>query len=197
MAFIQTPSKTASPSTAELFKAAEASYGYLPNMHRLFGHRPEVMEAWSALLATIRTPMSLRRYELVTIAAARELKSSYCMLAHAGVLKREGLTEAELAAIARLEPDAPLTEAEWEIMRFAAKVAHDASAVTQEDINLLLAQGLTDAEIFDIAAAAAARCFYSKLLDSLGATPDAIYRDTLGEDLLKILALGRSPDTAR
>lgn len=197
MAFINTPSRNASPSIAEFYEAAEASYGYLPNMHRLFGHRPAVMQAWSALLGAIRTHMSLRRYELVTLAAARELKSSYCMLAHASVLKQEGLSETDLAAIARLAPDAPLSEVEWEIMRFAAKLARDASAVTQKDLDLLLAHGLTDAEIFDIAAAAAARCFYSKLLDSLGATPDAIYRDKLGEDLLQELIVGRAPDPAQ
>ena len=35
--------------------------------------------------------------------------------------------------------------------------------------------GFTDAEIFDIAAAAAARCFFSKLLDALGAEADGAY----------------------
>ena len=194
MAFIKTADKNISISTAQMYSQAEASYGYLPNMHLVFGHRPEVMQAWSGLLGAIRAPMSLRCYELVTLAAARELKSSYCMLAHASVLKREGLTEAELAAIARLEPAAPLDQAERDIMHFAAKVVRDATSITQADIDQLASHGLSDAEIFDIAAAAAVRCFYSKMLDSLGVTADAVYRKTLGEDLLDALVVGRVPD---
>jgi uncharacterized peroxidase-related enzyme len=196
MAFIQTPDRNTNISVAEMYSSAEASYGYLPNMHRAFGHRPEVMSAWSNLLGTIRGQMSLRRYELVTLAAARELKSTYCMLAHASVLKREGLTEAEIAGIARLDPAAPLDKAERDIMLFAGKIVRDASSVTQEDIDGLRAHGLHDAEIFDIVAAAAARCFFSKTLDGLGVTADAAYHGTIGQELHSALVVGRAPDAS-
>ena len=71
MAFISTPGPEAGDATAAMYVTAEESYGYLPNMYRVFGHRPEVMEKWGALLASVRGHMSLRRYELVTLAAAR------------------------------------------------------------------------------------------------------------------------------
>jgi uncharacterized peroxidase-related enzyme len=196
MTFIETPARTASDAVRQMYEKAEASYGYLPNMVRLFAHRPEVMQAWTTLLGSIRGSMSPRRYELVTLAAARELKSSYCMLAHATVLKREGLSEGELIAIAGLEPSAPLDAAERSIMHFAAKIVRDASSVTQEDIDSLVAHGLYEEEIFDIVAAAAVRCFYSKVLDGLGAKADGTYRQTLGEELFSALAIGRTPDGA-
>lgn len=99
MAFIHTPNASASEKTTSMYASAEANYGYLPNMYRAFGHRPEVMESWAALLSSIRGHMSLRRYELVTLAAAKELKSSYCMLAHGSVLLREGFTSDGLTAV--------------------------------------------------------------------------------------------------
>ncbi|MBB3459688.1 carboxymuconolactone decarboxylase family protein [Rhizobium sp. BK377] len=191
MAFIRTPDASASEKTASMYASAEASYGYLPNMYRAFGHRPEVMEHWGTLLASIRGHMSQRRYELVTLAAARELKSSYCMLAHGSVLLRDGFTNDSLSAVADGNEKAPIDATERAIMDFAAKVARDATSVTQQDIDGLKRHGLDDAEIFDVTAAAAARCFFSKMLDALGAAPDHAYAERLDPKLRQNLAIGR------
>jgi len=51
--------------------------------------------------------------------------------------------------------------------------------------------GFSDAEIFDIATTATARCFFSKTLDALGAKPDEIYL-SLEEQLRQTLTIGRS-----
>ncbi len=191
MAFISTPGPEAGDATAAMYVTAEESYGYLPNMYRVFGHRPEVMEKWGALLASVRGHMNLRRYELVTLAAARELKCSYCMLAHGSVLLREGFSEAQLADTATDGAHAPLDEAEREMMRFASKVVRDATSITREDVGRLKAQGFSDAEIFDITAAASVRCFFSKMLDALGAEPDSAYRERMPPNLAQALAVGR------
>lgn len=83
MPFIETSTdEPAGEKTAEMFTRAVNAFGYLPNMVKVFGDRPEVMDAWNALLESIKSNMDLRRYELVTIAAAKQLRSSYCMLAH-------------------------------------------------------------------------------------------------------------------
>lgn len=189
--FITPPEPKTSRKTAEMYRNAEETYGYLPNMYRAFGHRPEVMESWSALLVSLRGNIEPRRYELVTLAAARELRSSYCMLAHASVLAREGVSEDELTDIIENADSAPLNEQERAIMIFASKVVHDATSITQADIDALKTHALTDAEIFDIVAAASARCFFSKTLDALGTQADHAYVEKLGSDLANKLALGR------
>ena len=51
--------------------------GYVPNYAKFFGHRPDVLAAWGQLIAAIRGHMDQRRYELITIAAARAVRSSY------------------------------------------------------------------------------------------------------------------------
>lgn len=189
--FIAPPEPKTSRKIAEMYETAKDTYGYLPNMYQTFGHRPEVMESWSALLVSLRGNIEPRRYELVTLAAARELRSSYCMLAHGAVLAREGVSNDELEAIIDIEDDAPLDEQERAIMIFATKVVRDATSVTQDDIDALKNHALTDAEIFDIVAAAAARCFFSKTLDALGTSPDQAYVDKLGPELSQKLAMGR------
>ena len=45
------------------------------------------------------------------------------------------------------------------MMTFAERVARDTTAITDAEVQSLREHGFTDAQIFDIAAAAAARCF--------------------------------------
>ncbi len=190
MPFIDTPDASAGEQTAAMYARAEAGYGYLPNMVKAFGLRPEVMANWDALLAGIKANMDLRRYELVTMAAARELKSSYCMLAHGSVLLRDIFTADEVRHVAENPDEAPIDEAERAIMRFAAKVVRDATAIEKPDIDALKRHGLSDAEIFDIVTV---RCFFSKTLDALGVQPDGIY-DKLEPGLKASLVVGRAID---
>ena len=86
---------------------------------------------------------------------------------------------------------AGLDEVDVAVMEFADKVAHDAGSVTQADVDRLRALGLSDADVFDVIAAAAARCFFSTALDALGAQPDARYADTLDPPLRDALTVGR------
>lgn len=53
--------------------------------------------------------------------------------------------------------------------------------------------GLSDAEIFDIVAATAVRCFFSKTLDALGVKADSTYK-TLEPGLKAALVIGRPID---
>jgi alkylhydroperoxidase family enzyme len=75
-------------------------------------------------------------------------------------------------------------------MRLAEQVVDDATAVTQADIDELRGLGLSDADIVAVVAAAAARCFFSKTLDALGAQADPAYR-ALGPELVEALVVGR------
>jgi hypothetical protein len=61
----------------ELYEAANKLNGYVPNYVKAFSLRPEVYDAWSKLIGTIRSNMRLRRYELVTFATAMALKCTY------------------------------------------------------------------------------------------------------------------------
>ncbi len=158
-----------------MYERNQAQLGYVPNYAKAFSLRPQVMDSWAKLLKSIRATMDTRRYELVTLAAARALRSSYCALAHGRILESQFFSAAELTRIAKGAEDAPLDPTEAAVMAFAEKVARQANAVTREDVESLRARGLDDGEIFDVAAAAAARCFFSKLIDALGAEPDASY----------------------
>jgi uncharacterized peroxidase-related enzyme len=194
MTFISTILEDEAPADVKQMYADDLNAkGYIPNYTRLFSHRPQVMAAWGNLLGSIKVNMDLRRYELVTLAAARALKSSYCMLAHGSVLRQKFYTAEQLTQIARDYQTADLTAAEVAMMAYAEQIARDATAITQEDIDALREHGFSDAEIFDIAATATARCFFSKTLDALGAQADEVYQG-LEEGLRETLTVGRPID---
>jgi uncharacterized peroxidase-related enzyme len=191
MAFIELIGEDeASGGVAEMFEAHRGQLGYVPNFARLFAQRPGVFKAWLQLKDAISGEMDPRRYELATLAAARELRSSYCALAHGKVLADRFIDAKTVQALAGDHTDAGLDEVEVAVMDLAAKVAGDTTAITESDVRRLRDLGLSDGEIFDVVLAAAARCFFSKAVDALGIQPDAEFSE-LEPGLREALTVGR------
>jgi uncharacterized peroxidase-related enzyme len=189
--FIQPlPDDEVTGAAAEAYEADLAEDGYVSNVSRTFSHRPDVLAAWIGLKEAVTSTMERRRYELVTIAAARRVRSSYCMLAHGNVLASGFYEPDDVRAIALDHRAAGLDEVDVGVMDLADKVAADAASVTQADVDRLRELGLSDAEIFDVVAAAAMRCFFTKIVDGLGFQPDAAYGE-LDESLREALVVGR------
>ncbi len=94
-----------------------------------------------SLITTIKGNMDLRRYELVTLAAARALQSSYCSLAHGKILLDKFLDENALRDLV-VRPSG--NDVDRAVMDLAGKVARDAPSVTEADIESMRRVGLTD-----------------------------------------------------
>jgi uncharacterized peroxidase-related enzyme len=192
MAFINTiTDEDADGQTAEMYRSDRERMGYLPNYTRIFGARPDVYAGWRSLIGTIRSGMDARRYELVTLAAARQLRSTYCSVVHGGILREQFFDGDELRGIATDLDQSSLDTKDRAIMAYAATVAADASDVDQARVDELRSHGLSDREILDITLAVAARCFFSTVLDAMGAEADAAYRDTIEPQLQEVLVVGR------
>lgn len=189
MAFISTisPSEAAGP-VREMYERQQRAWGYVPNYAKIFCHRPEIMKLWADLLRGIRSHIDKRRFEIVTLAAAHELHSSYCSLAHGKALS-EFLSEDEIKQLVSGDVD-NLSPAEQAMVRLARKVIRNASSVTGDDIAALKEHGISDAEIFDIVAAAAGRAFFASLVDALGTVPDAPFT-SFEESFRNSLLVGR------
>lgn len=194
MLFIETtPVAEAAGDVESMYRRQQSAFGYVPSYARAFSHRPELMTLWAELQRGIRKHVEPRRFELVTLVAAHALRSSSCSLAH-GRMLTEFFSAEEVCAIVRDADPSPLTAAERDMVRYARKVVVDASAVTAADVTALKAHGFGDAEIFDIAATAAARAFFTKVLDGVGAAPDSAFLK-LEPALREALTVGREIDT--
>lgn len=193
MEFIRTIAPDEATGDVEaMYRRQQSAWGYLPNYAKVFCHRPEVLARWGQLLAEIRRPMETRRFELVTFAAAHELRNSACTMAHGSRL-RDFLRDEQIATLANGGFVEAITPLERAAMRFARQIARDAAAVTASQVDDLRALGLSDAEIFDIAAVAAGRAFFAKLLDALGVMPDSPFL-ALDQALREPLTVGRAID---
>ena len=191
MTFIDTvPEDEATGDVAAMYETDREVFGHLPNFAKGFSLRPDVYAAWRQLNGAIKANMDLRRYELATVGAARRLRSSYCTLAHGSVLLDKFMGAEAVRALVDGHDAAELDAIDAAVVELADKVALDATSVTQDDVDHLRSLGLTDTEILDVVLAAAARCFFSKVLDGLGIEPDAKYAQ-LDPDLRDTLTVGR------
>jgi uncharacterized peroxidase-related enzyme len=192
MAFIKTVGdENVSEEARRYFDLDRERLGYVANYTRLFALRPEVEEARRQLLSAIARNMGPRRYELVTVAAAGKLRSSYCTLAHGKILADDHLGSTAVRDLVVEQVAAGLDEVEMAIVDFARKIVDDATSVIPADIERLRELGLSDVEILDVALAAAVRCFVSKTLDAFCVEADSVYAELEGE-LRKTLIVGRS-----
>jgi uncharacterized peroxidase-related enzyme len=196
MSFIQTiESEHATGEVAALYARLRGNLDYLPNYARVYCHRPAVMAPLASLQDTLKQHMEPRLWALLALAVAREIGSSYCSLAFARRLLRSHFSQQELLVILGRQANFPLTEGERGAMALAVKLARDAAAVNQDDIDRLRQAGFSDAQVFDVVAAAAWRCFFAKVPDALGANPDEDLVHQLESPLLQHLVVGRAVAT--
>jgi uncharacterized peroxidase-related enzyme len=192
--FIETvPEDQATGAVAAMYEQDRETFGTLPNFTRALSLRPDAYAAWRGLNGAIKSTMDLRRYELVTVAAARRLRSTYCVLAHGTVLMDKFLEPDVLQAVVADHRTAGLDDVDVAVMDLADKVVQDATSVEEGDVERLRKLGLTDEEITDVVLAAAARSFFSKTLDALGVRPDSTY-SRLDAELRGTLTVGRPID---
>jgi uncharacterized peroxidase-related enzyme len=190
MAFINTvPPCEADGEVLAMYEHFQGKYDYVPNYAKVFSHRPEVMQLWSNLLYGVRRNMDKRRFELVTVAAAMAVKSTYCSLAHGAALT-EYFGIQDLLAILQGTENGPLDDAERIMMKFAGNIARNAAGITFEEVEELKVHGFQDAEIFDIAAVATARTFFAQLCEGLGAIGDHAFFN-MDPRLRRVLSVGR------
>ena len=193
MPFLQTvPPEDASGEVKAMYDKDLAAQGYVANHTQAFSARPDVLQGWLALKDAITSGMDPRLYELATVAAATAMRSSYCSLVHGNILATGYYPPEQVVSIAGDgdEAAAALDTADAAVVRFARKVAEEAEQITPEDVGELRRLGFSDADVFNVILAAAARCFFSKVLDATGTLPDAALHD-LPDQLRAALTEGR------
>ncbi len=195
--FIQTIAEDAATGpVANYYRGQRESWGFLPNYALVFSSRPDVAQAWNQLNLAIRGGMDRRLFEFATITAARALHSTYCTAAHSKFLRDVCGDEATLQLIADDPSGASLSPQDRAVFDFASRVATDASSIQQADVDALRAQNLSDLDIANIVYAAAARSFFTRVLDGLGAQLDVETAETFPLALLESMVVGRAVASA-
>jgi uncharacterized peroxidase-related enzyme len=191
MPYLQTvPPEEAAGEVKAMYDKDLAAQGYVANYTRAFSRRPEVLQGWQALKNAITSRMDPRLYELATVAAATAIRSSYCSLVHGNILATSYYPADKVVSIAADDTGDAVDATDAAVVRFARKVAEEAEKITQEDVDELRDLGLSDDDVFNVILAAAARCFFSKVLDATGTLPDALLHE-IPDQLRSALTVGR------
>jgi uncharacterized peroxidase-related enzyme len=174
MSFLRTPDES------PLYDRLGEALGYVPNYARPFALAPDAFTAWQGLSAAVKAGMDERRYELVTVAAARRMRSRYCAVAHAAILRDKFYADDELRRIVADPHSAGLEPGDLAAVDFAEKIAVDPTVATEADVQALRDAGLSDQDIFQVVLAVTIRRFFAGVLDAVGASPDPVFDSLAG-----------------
>src|SRR6266513_1954220 len=126
MSYLQTvPTDSAAGDVKTMYDEDLASQGYVANYTRAFSLRPDVLRAWLGMKNAITADMDPRLYELVTVATATAIRSSYCSLVHGGILASQYYPAEKVVSIAGDDVGDALDAADAAVVRFARKVAEE------------------------------------------------------------------------
>lgn len=186
------PEPPASDATDAVFAADRESDGYVWNVTRLWGWRPDLYESFAALRTGLMEASALtaRDFAVLVSATAAQRDDSYC--AYAWGQKLAKLTDDETAAQVLAGEQAPgLTEREAALADWARRVVDDPNGTSEREIARLRDVGLTDREIFEATAFVGFRLAFSTVNDALGAAPDRQLADSAPELVRSAVTYGR------
>ena len=138
-------------------------WDYVPRVTQAFLQRPDGYQAWRQHSSGIQAAADRRHRKLATVSAA----------AAARAMRRPTNGQRRLSLLKRSHGDpeiATLDTLDLAVVLFAAKVASNAESITEADIASLRSMGLSDGQVFDIALAAAASCFFADAADEMAAS---------------------------
>jgi uncharacterized peroxidase-related enzyme len=186
----------ASEATEAAYAADRDSDGYVGNVTRLWGWRPDLLTSFAALRASLMKSSALtdREWAVLVTSTAAARSDSYCSLAWGPRLAK--LTDDETAAQVIAGGPAPaLSDREAALAAWARQVVRDPNATTSDDVVRLREVGLGDREIFEATAFIAFRLAFSTVNDALGASPDRQLVDEAPELVRAVVSYGRPPSS--
>ena len=141
----------------DIYQANRAKLGFVPNVFRAYAGRPEHFRAFMQYHdALMKSAGGLTRAEreAIVVAVSSETRCLYCVVAHGAALRILGRDELRADQIAINWRTADLEPRLRAILEFASRVNEPGFAASDADFAALRAVGLSDADIWDVAAIA-------------------------------------------
>jgi uncharacterized peroxidase-related enzyme len=182
-----------SEETEAAYDADRDADGYVWNVTRLWGWRPDLYESFAALRANLMESSALtdRDWAVLVTATAAELGDSYCSLAWGPRLAK--LSDDETAAQVLAGATATeLSPREAALAAWARQLVRDPNATTDGDVARLREVGLGEREIFEATAFVGFRLAFSTVNDALGAAPDKQLVDAAPDPVRAAVTYGRT-----
>lgn len=189
--FIAAPHE--SEATAQVYKASQASQGFVMNLSRAWAWRPDVFDGFANLRnqLTGSSTFSKRELAVMVCSAAAELGDAYCSLAWGKTLANE-VNPQVAAAVIQGSDNGELSSRDRALAAWARKVVRDPNSTSQSDVDALRKVGLTDRGIFEATVFIAFRLAFSTVNDALGISPDGELAQSVPPGVRAAVAFGRT-----
>jgi uncharacterized peroxidase-related enzyme len=161
----------ASGSVRDAFERKIAEHGSIPNMYRVFAHRPWLLATMDSHLAAVMGSgtVSLKLKEMLALQTSLANGSDYCTGSHAALAKRMGTTEEQIAALLDFE-SGPFDEKEKAALRFGLQVTRDANRVSDE-LFADLERHFDEGEIVEITCVIGLLAYFNRFNEALRTEP--------------------------
>jgi uncharacterized peroxidase-related enzyme len=182
-----------SESLQAMYDEDRASDGYVNNLTRIWGWRPDLASAFAETRALLirESELSAADVALLVAATAAARADSYCALAWGTRLALE--VDSQTASRVVAGSFAGLDDRNAVLADWARRVALDPNSTASTDIARLHAVGLNDRQIFEATVLIALRMAFSTVNGALGAHPDAQLAQGAPRDVRSAVSYGRPP----
>ena len=158
-----------------IYETNRAKIGFVPNVFRAYARRPEHFRAFMGyhdVLMRGDGGLSRAEREAIVVAVSSENRCQYCMTAHGAALRILGKDPILAEQIANNWRTAELSPRLRAILAFASRVNEPGFAATDEEIDALRAAGLSDDDVWDVAAIASFFGFSNRMAGLMDMRPN-------------------------
>ena len=155
----------------EAFERKIAERGNIPNIYRVFAHRPWLLTTMDAHFAAVMgsgtVPLKLK--EMLALQTSLANACHYCTRSHTVLAERTGSTKGQIAALLDFE-SGPFDEREKAALRFGLAMTRDASRVP-DTVFQELSRRFDEGEIVEIASVVGLFNYFNRFNEALKMEP--------------------------
>ncbi|MBF0253654.1 MAG: carboxymuconolactone decarboxylase family protein [Candidatus Omnitrophica bacterium] len=134
--------------TKELLDKVSQKFGRIPNIFKVMGHSPAVLESYLAQSSALEsTTINPKLKERIALAVAQTNQCDYCLAAHSAIGQSLGLAAEEMLKNRRYTSDCKKSEA---ALAFVRILLDTKGSVPSKDIAALKSAGFDSTQIMEI-----------------------------------------------
>ena len=159
---------------ARIQKVQEKS-GFIPNIFLVLARRPDEFRAFFAYHDALMDKaggLSKAEREMIVVATSAANQCQYCVVAHGAILRIRAKDPLVADQVAVNYRKADITPRQKAMIEFAMKVALEAYAVDESDIERLKPHGFDEESVWDIAAIAAFFAMSNRIANATNTRPN-------------------------
>ena len=159
----------------EVILGFQEKLGFIPNVMMGLAHRPAELRAFLAYNDAVmnkESGLTAAEKEMLIIAHSGHNGCVYCVASHGAFLRLATGDPTISEKIAVNYREAPITPRQKAMIDFAMKVTTDSKSINEADFEVLRGHGLSDEDIWDIAAITAFYNLSNRMMSFTNIHPD-------------------------